>query len=412
MLDKLHIAEIHYQRGVVLEQAGRLNEAVDEYRQALSNNPRLRAAHLALAGYYQRHGLTARAIAALDEAVSIEPDYEALQRLASLQLELRRFEEARAAVQLSARLSGDKALIAYQLALIAYHEERYPQALALLAGWERDLDDLWRYHQLAGRCALRLGSYDEALACLGRAMLRTNDPAHLAQLLYEVRVAERAGEFCGVLTVRDQIYIAQGTVCLGASQEDDRTHQRPDQRAWTYEQLAATVRRAGELAGRGVWRSSVIVALTLDAEPLAGAFAQLLGQPCINLQDLRADDVPLLVAGALSDPALLNVSHERVAQPCFTYAQSVSWRPDAAHVWPDLVGMPAGAAELPWAADLAELRRSRSGSAPGGGDHSALLAQASASLLAALEQPTAAEQALADYYERDHLKLRWSNARA
>src|SRR5690349_1192536 len=128
MLDKLHIADIHYQRGVVLEQSGRLNEAVEEYRQALSNNPRLRAAHLAMAGYYQRHGLTARAIEALDEAVSIEPDYEALQRLASLQLELRRFEEARAAVQLSARLSGDKALIAYQLALIEYHEERYPQA--------------------------------------------------------------------------------------------------------------------------------------------------------------------------------------------------------------------------------------------------------------------------------------------
>ncbi len=47
-------ALIHFQRGLVLERANRVEEAVEEYRQAISHYPHLREAHDALGFYYQR----------------------------------------------------------------------------------------------------------------------------------------------------------------------------------------------------------------------------------------------------------------------------------------------------------------------------------------------------------------------
>ena len=63
MLDEFQREEalIHFQRGLILERANRVEEAVEEYRRAIAHYPHLREAHDALGFYYQRHGLLAKA---------------------------------------------------------------------------------------------------------------------------------------------------------------------------------------------------------------------------------------------------------------------------------------------------------------------------------------------------------------
>src|SRR5687767_4881993 len=84
----------HLQRGLVLERANRIKEAVDAYRQALSQNPHLREAHNALGVYYQRQGLLAKAAEEFRIVASLEGDFLAHFNLGYVLVELGRHEEA------------------------------------------------------------------------------------------------------------------------------------------------------------------------------------------------------------------------------------------------------------------------------------------------------------------------------
>lgn len=73
-------ADEHYflNTGKSLEAAGRLEEAIRSYEQALELAPRLASAHVNLVGAFGRLGDSERARAHYDAAISIEPDIEEL----------------------------------------------------------------------------------------------------------------------------------------------------------------------------------------------------------------------------------------------------------------------------------------------------------------------------------------------
>jgi tetratricopeptide (TPR) repeat protein len=362
MADKTQQAYAHYQRGVVLEQAGRISEAVEEYRQALQENPRLRDAHIALAKYYRRNALLAKAAEAWAAVVAIQPDYEALSSLASTQIELKRFAEARATLQQLLRLLPDDAFVIYELAFIDYAEERFAEALAQLIELRPIYNDEWQLHHLIGNCQVKLGLYDAAQASFGRAMLLASSDEHIEELQSSVTMIERLREFTAISGHKDWAYAEHGMVYLGSADDDGLLAAPLESKAWTYPEIATTLRRAVRLAQGGVWRCSAVLPVNRSAEPLARALAQALNQPVRQPRQLTPNDIALAVVSAVSDGATLPTIHEYVPCAVVTFALVLSHQPSPGDTLPDIVGLQAGTPILPW--EHAMAKAIQAGAAP------------------------------------------------
>src|SRR6266545_8348987 len=107
MLDEFQREEalIHFQRGLNLERAHRVGEAVEEYRRAIAHYPHLREAHDALGFYYQRHGLLAKAAEEFRVVATLEDDFLSHFNLGCVLLELARYDEALASFSTALRLA-------------------------------------------------------------------------------------------------------------------------------------------------------------------------------------------------------------------------------------------------------------------------------------------------------------------
>lgn len=403
MADKTQQANAHYQRGVVLEQAGRIAEAVEEYRQALQENPRLRDAHIALAKYYRRNALLAKAAEAWAAVVAIQPDYEALSSLASTQIELKRFAEARATLQQLLRLLPDDAFVIYELAFIDYAEGRFSEALAQLIELRPIYNDEWQLHHLIGNCQVRLGMYDAAQASFGRAMLLATNDEHIEELQSSVTMIERLREFASLNGRKDWAYAEHGMIYLGSADDDGLQAAEAASKTWTYPEIATTLRRAIRLAQAGVWRCSAVLAVNRSAEPLARALARALGKPLRQPRQLASNDIALAVISAISDGATLPTIHEYVPCAVVTFALILSHQPAPGDTLPDIVGIQAGTPTLPWEHAMAQAIQA--GAAPA--ELEAILQAAATQIDIALEalpaEATAAAQV--EYYTVHHRRL-------
>ncbi|MBA3468227.1 MAG: tetratricopeptide repeat protein [Herpetosiphonaceae bacterium] len=403
MGDKTQQADWHYQRGVVLEQSGRIAEAVEEYRQALLENPRLRTAHLAIARYYTRNGLVAKAADEWAAAIAIAPDYEALARLATAQIELKRYQEARTTLQLSLRLVPDDPFIQYELAYIEYAEGNHRTALDQLIELRPIYNDEWQLHHLMGNCQIKLGLYDAAQASFGRAMMLTENDDHLEELQASVAVIERLREFTTLASRKDRAYAEHGVMYLGSEGDDGvQIDDRPAV-VWSYSALATTLRRALNLAAADIWCCDTVMPINRAAEPLARLFAAQLDKPLREPAAVDPNEVVLLVAGFLSESALLTTVQEHIPATTLTFALSLHPDPRPGDTLPDIIGLFARQATLPWEAELSQLRQT--GAAPR--TISAMLDTATARLEIALAtlgaEPNAAAQV--DYYRLLHRRL-------
>ena len=96
MLDEYQREEaiIHFQRGIQLERAHRVSEAVEEYRRAIARDPHLREAHDALGSYYQRNGLLAKAADEFRAVVALDGDFLSHFNLGCVLIALGRYDEA------------------------------------------------------------------------------------------------------------------------------------------------------------------------------------------------------------------------------------------------------------------------------------------------------------------------------
>jgi tetratricopeptide (TPR) repeat protein len=403
MADKTQQADWHYRRGVVLEQAGRIAEAVEEYRQALQENPRLRTAHLAIARYYTRNGLVAKAADEWAAAIAIAPDYEALARLATAQIELKRYQEARTTLQTSLRLVPDDPFIQYEIAYIEYAEGNFRVALDQLIELRPIYNAEWQLHHLMGNCQIKLGLYDAAQASFGRAMMLTENDEHQEELQASISVIERLREFTALTSEKDHAYTEHGVMYLG-SEADDGV-QIGDQFAftWTYSAIATTIRRALNLAAADVWRCTAIVPINRTAEPLARVFATHLEKPLREPATVEPDELVLVVVGFLSESALLTTIQEYIPATMLTFALSLHPQPRPGDTLPDMIGLFAHEAALPWESELSQLRQL--GASPT--TISAMLDSATVrleiSLASLAAEPNAAAQV--DYYRLQHRHL-------
>jgi Flp pilus assembly protein TadD len=141
-LDRTH-AEVHYQRGNMLKNLGRLDAALASYSDAIELRPDYAHAYCNRGVVQQALGLMSDALESYDQAIAIDPgDALAHFNRAIVMQELARWDEAVASYDRAIAVNPD------------YADAHYNRALALL--FLGVLDDGWRAYEWRWKIARRL----------------------------------------------------------------------------------------------------------------------------------------------------------------------------------------------------------------------------------------------------------------
>ncbi|GAB4206873.1 MAG: tetratricopeptide repeat protein [Roseiflexaceae bacterium] len=409
MLDEFQRDEalIHFQRGLVLEQANRVQEAVEEYRRALAHNPNMREAHDALGFYYQRYGLLAKAAEEFRFVASLENDFLSHFNLGYVLIELARYDEALIAFQRCLVLEPGDPATHYEIALLHSLRGHYQQALDQLQVTLHAYPEDWESHHLAGRCHLQLGHYESARAAFDRALRNTRHPATQILVLDQLARVDRYSEIGRPANLKERLYAEHGVVCLGSAQDDGLNLSEIQDYHFTYPDIGVTLRRLRALADGCGWQLSCLVPLDRLSQPLSRALEHLLGLPSRSAAELTPADRPLLVLGVGREAELLGLALERMPCVGLTFCLGLNWLRHKP-VLPDVTGVIArGACSVPWESELRRLRAD--GAAPALID--GCIQRASLELLAAVhampDEHTRQQQI--DYHTRRFRRLRFGS---
>jgi tetratricopeptide (TPR) repeat protein len=394
-------ALIHLRRGIVLERANRVEEAVVEYRRAVAHNPNLAEAHGALASYYRRHGLLAKAADALRTVAILSDTLTAHSTLGGVLLELGRIEEALASFERCLRLAPDFAPAHYALASARLRSGDYQAALGHLRRALPHYQDAWELHHLEGSCHLHLGRYDEAQAAFEQALVL----APAARPVVEERLAAlgRYRALGRLGTLKDRLYAEAAVALLGSAQDDGVGLQAGADYYFTYPDIATTLRRLCALAADWPLGAEAVVPADRLAEPIAAALARALDLPLRPPSALARGERAVVVLAAGPQPELLALVAQRSGGAALTFCLGL------ARLWhgelPDISGVVVrGACGVPWEAELHRLRAL--GAPPR--EVEACLGRAAAEIIRALsELPAETNLASQREYYRLHDQLRF-----
>ena len=164
-------AQAHYNLGVMLRSAGRLDEAVTHYRQAVTLNPSFAEAHGNLGNVLRDMGRFEDAAASYKRAIKLKPG--SADTYVSLGIVLNgmgRLEDAVASYRKAAEIKPDFALAHYNLGNNLKELGRFNDALT---SYRRAIDikpDLAEAHNNLGGVLKDMGQLDAALASYRRAL--------------------------------------------------------------------------------------------------------------------------------------------------------------------------------------------------------------------------------------------------
>lgn len=354
MIDNFHRGEAGFflQRGEALEQAGRLDEAMSEFKRAVNADPSLAEAHIALGFHYRRKNLLAKAADEFRTAASLAPSYDAYFDLGHVLIDLGQPREAIAALQQCLALAPGDTAVAYEIAYAYYTAGDYAAALEQLQPLLAASPDDWELHYLAGSCYLGLGDYAQAQAALERAHRLLPADESDEGLLDALLVAQRYREFPNAdrADLKARLYAELGAVCLGTL-GDDGLHLAVETRdRLTYQDLGRTLQRFHAL--RLHWRLLFDAVVSVDdaSRPLALALAHSLRVPIVEPHEAPEEGLTLIVWAAVTMPQLMEVVLERVAGAYVTFIATCTEA--ALHpVAPDVVGVvTAQPIAMPWEA--------------------------------------------------------------
>ncbi|MFV9504578.1 MAG: tetratricopeptide repeat protein [Oscillochloridaceae bacterium umkhey_bin13] len=370
----------HLQRGLAFERANRTDEAVEQYRLAVTANPHLREAHNALGFYYQRSGMLAKAADAFRTVASLESDFLAYFNLGYVLVELERYEDALDAFAVCLDLAPEDAATHFELGLIYLSRGEYTEAINHLEMPLRSYPEDWEVHNLLGRCLLGLRRYDDAVAALGRSLLLAGTPLAQAEVIENINTVERHREFRQLNTVKDQLYAEDGVIYLGSGNDDGLQVSEAQDFHFDYADIATTLQRLIALSQSAGWRFTALVASDTLARPLAEALAQLLDLPLRTAETLTEADRVLLVFAVAREAELLLLTVERLPCQATAFCLGLNWLRHS-RIMPDLLGIVVrGRCSVPWET---ELRRLRGDGAPQS-DVTACMQTAVAAIIAAV----------------------------
>lgn len=358
MLDEVQRNEalLHFQRGLVLEQANRVQEAVEEYRRAIARNPHLREAHDALGFYYQRYGLLAKAAEEFRVVASLENDFLSHFNLGYVLIELERYDDALEAFRRCLELEPHEPATYYEVALLHSLRGQYQEALEQLQMTLDAYPKDWQSHYLGGRCHLQLGQYEQARAAFQCALGLAGRPDQQILVLEQLGRVERYTETGLPGTIKERLYAEHGVVYLGSAQDDGLRQGEAQDYHFTYPDIGVTLRRLAAHTLGCAWPMTCVVALDRLTQPLALALARLLDLPVCRADGLRPDDRPLLALVIGREAELLGLGLERAPAPALTFCLGLNWLRHKP-VLPDLTGVIVrGACSVPWEPELRRLR--------------------------------------------------------
>jgi Flp pilus assembly protein TadD len=410
MLDELRRDEglRHFHRGLALERANRMSEAVEEYHQAIANYPQLREAHAALGFYYQRAGLLAKAAEEFRTVVSLEGDFLAYFNLGYVLVELGRPEEALDAFHHCLRLEPDDPATHYEIAYIYCMQNAFDTALDYLQSPLANYPEDWEVHNLAGKCYLGLRDYDHALTAFTQGLMLTNLPQAQVELLDNIATVERYREFRTLRGDKDRMYASGGVVYLGSAQDNGLRIKEATDYHFTYPDIGTTLQRLLALRRGSEWHFTALIAIDKLAQPLVRALGHLLNLPLRGLDELTPDDTALVVISVSREAELLELALERTPCNTVTFCLGVNWLRHS-NILPDLIGIIAqGACSVPWES---ELRRLRADGAPPEQVEACIESAAQQIVQAVRDTPPDANlPRQVRYYTRNHRRLSFSTA--
>ncbi len=358
MMDELKRDEglRHFHRGLALERANRMSEAVEEYHRAIEHYPPLREAHAALGFYYQRTGLLAKAAEQFHTVVSLEGDFLAYFNLGYVLVELNRYEDALHAFQQCLHINAEDPATHFEISYIYYIRGEFTTALNYLQLPLMSYPDDWEVHNLIGKCHLGLHRYDEALGAFGQALMLTNATPAQAELLDNITAVERYREFRTLNNDKDQMYAREGVIYIGSAGDNGIQVARVEDYHFTYPDIGTTLQRLLALQQAHHWDFTSVVSVDKLAQPIAVALSHLLQVPVREFSHLQADETALLVLSVAREAELLMLAVERAPCNTITFCLGVNWLRHS-QILPDIIGIAAqDACSVPWEAEVRRLR--------------------------------------------------------
>lgn len=351
MFDDYHrdAALRYFQRGLLLERVNRVDEAVKQYRRAISLNPNLREAQSVLGAYYERQGLLAKAAEAFSMLANLEPSPTSFLHLGRILSASGQIEPAITALHRSLALCPDLFEAYFELARLAFHCDQYVQARDYLLCALDLHPECWETRSLLMLCLLHLGDQLHAAELLQSAPTPWQASSCSESVRSCLRMLERL-EQCGTYTCEQtRLYVEQGVFCLSA--------QMVPQRYFTYPDLALIVRSFLVLLQQYAWQLSCVVALEHCAEPIVRVLSQQTGLPIRRFEQLVAADRALLVIGVGREPELLDVALEQSPCEALTFCVALNWLQQR-RFYPDVSGLfVQGICNLPWESELRRTRK-------------------------------------------------------
>jgi tetratricopeptide (TPR) repeat protein len=185
----------HLMKGVDLEKAGQLEQAIAEHEQALGIDPKLAQAHANLVGLYARAGQSAKAEEQYRATVSINPNLpQSHYDFGVLLLSEAKYREAEAAFRKALETSPNYAEAHNNLAVLLERQGKLDEAAR---NYQAAIDNKPNYreaHFQLGRLLLRQRKNDEAIRHFEQAL--TPEDAQTPRFLYALGAAHAtAGDY-------------------------------------------------------------------------------------------------------------------------------------------------------------------------------------------------------------------------
>ena len=264
------IAQQLYERALDLEDNGEMEAAIEHHERAVKADPEFADAHVGLGYLHLRLGDDRRAVRSLRKAVRVADHPLAYYNLGWIYEGREEFERA---------------------------EELYRRALAI----DPTLVDA---HLGLASALLNRGRVEEAESSIRRAL--ELDPQNVYGLGLRDEVLPRYAEFgaraAGKLTMKEEIYLDLGAVCLGTAGDDGIEIPRENNRAFAERgSLAATLARFLALADAFDWRWDVVVSADEESDPLALALAKELDLDLVGPDEVNEEENALVVSAALGN---------------------------------------------------------------------------------------------------------------
>lgn len=340
----------HMEKGQHLEQMGRMDEAMLEFKRAVEADPSVAAAHTSLGQHYQRKGLLTKATDEFRSAALLNADYESWFNLGRALSDLEQYEQAADAFRMCLASDAQDPTARYELAFVQCALGMFAEGLQGFQSLANEYPDDWELELAVANCYIGMNDYVAAERTLRQALTNAPTAADKTPVREALWLTLRYLEFPAQseLEVKEHFYAEYGVACLGSGHDHGIGVPVYESYGFTYRDIATTLHRLLLFLREYNWQPTAIVSVNRDAMPMALALAQLLRAPVVPVDELRDDDLVLVVMGANTLPELCEVMLEHMPGQHLSFALALAQNPDPAALT-DFCGVAClGECTLPW----------------------------------------------------------------